>query len=188
MGRPSNRVAVLEAAMRVAEQQGLAAVTIDSVAAEAGMTKGGLLYHFQNRQELLRAVYAHLAQVWDKEMTEDLRAAVGNTNAEEASAEEKLRAYVRVSTRSMTRAELLLLADAGSNTELQEPWHQVTARWAPELPEPDADGEYQERLVHELVVRMAADGLWSYETLTGMALPERLRARIAEHIVGLLDQ
>ncbi len=183
MGRPSNRVAVLEAAIRVAEEQGLAAVTIDSVAAAAGMTKGGLLYHFPNRQALLLAVYTHLAQAWEAEM----RAALGAVPPEEASAQEKLRAYVRVATRSMTRAELLLLADAGSNTELLEPWAHVAAQWAPTLPTPDADGEYPERLVHELVARMAADGLWSYETLTGIEVPAALRARIAEHIITLLD-
>lgn len=44
--RPSKKSAIVEAAMRVAEEQGLSAVTIDAVAEQAGITKGGLLYHF----------------------------------------------------------------------------------------------------------------------------------------------
>lgn len=39
--RPSKESAIVEAAMRVAEEQGLSAVTIDAVAEQAGITKGG---------------------------------------------------------------------------------------------------------------------------------------------------
>ena len=49
MVRPSKKSAIVEAAMRVAEEQGLSAVTIDAVAEQAGITKGGLLYHFPNQ-------------------------------------------------------------------------------------------------------------------------------------------
>ncbi len=38
--RPSKKSAIVEAAMRVAEEQGLSAVTIDAVAEQAGITKG----------------------------------------------------------------------------------------------------------------------------------------------------
>ncbi len=38
-----------------------------------------------------------------------------------------------------------------------------------------------------LTARMAADGLWSYEALTGEPIPQALRVRLLEHIAASLD-
>lgn len=53
MGRKSSKSAILDAAERVILRQGLAATTIESVAAEAGLSKGGLFYHFATKKEML---------------------------------------------------------------------------------------------------------------------------------------
>lgn len=50
------RTAILKAANRVMRKNGLHGTTISAVAAEAGMTKGGVLYYFRNKQELLETV------------------------------------------------------------------------------------------------------------------------------------
>ena len=96
--------------MRVAEEQGLSAVTIDAVAEQAGITKGGLLYHFPSRTALLSGVYEQLAADWEKEMV----SAAGKP-ASEATRAERLAAYVRVAARSMTRAELVFMADGAAH-------------------------------------------------------------------------
>ena len=53
--------AILEAAIRVAGRDGLLATTLDKVAAEAGVTKGGVLYHFASKDELLTRMMEHFA-------------------------------------------------------------------------------------------------------------------------------
>ncbi|WP_293911084.1 TetR/AcrR family transcriptional regulator [Deinococcus sp.] len=53
MVRTSNRTALLEAAVRVASREGAARLTLDAVALEAGVSKGGLLYHFASKEALL---------------------------------------------------------------------------------------------------------------------------------------
>ena len=53
MARKSSKKAILEAAERVILRQGLAGTTIEAVAAEAGMSKGGLFYHFARKKDLL---------------------------------------------------------------------------------------------------------------------------------------
>src|SRR6188474_2388251 len=53
--------AILEAAIRVAGRDGLLATTLDKVAAEAGITKGGFLYHFASKDELLTRMMEHFA-------------------------------------------------------------------------------------------------------------------------------
>ena len=53
MPRKSSKNTILEAAERVIVRQGLASTTVEAVAAEAGMSKGGLFYHFASKKELL---------------------------------------------------------------------------------------------------------------------------------------
>ena len=56
---PSGPDAILEAAIRVANRDGLLSLTLEHVAAEAGVSKGGLLYHFPSKAELVRRMVAH---------------------------------------------------------------------------------------------------------------------------------
>ena len=44
------RERLLDAAARVASQEGYGAFTLEAVAAEAGTSKGGLLYHFASKE------------------------------------------------------------------------------------------------------------------------------------------
>jgi AcrR family transcriptional regulator len=47
---------LLEHAMAIALKEGVSAVTLDRVAESAGVTKGGLLYHFRSKNELFREI------------------------------------------------------------------------------------------------------------------------------------
>ena len=53
MPRPSRRTALLDAALTVVRRDGAAALTLDAVAAEAGVSKGGVLYHFGSKRALI---------------------------------------------------------------------------------------------------------------------------------------
>lgn len=177
MGRVSNRRQLLEAAIRVAENHGLQAVTLDSVAAEAGLTKAGLLYHFPGRRELLVAVYAHLAAEWEADMVAEL----GGGDPETASPRDRLRAYIKVSSRPMSKAELVYLADARDDRELIEPWREVADRWIPPFDEMASRPEV-------MVACLAADGLWIHDVLSGRILPEGMREVLVDWLLGLVDQ
>ncbi|UUS13841.1 TetR/AcrR family transcriptional regulator [Stenotrophomonas sp. CD2] len=62
--RTSKRDRILDAAVNVINRDGVRAVTFESVAAEAKLTRGGLLYHFPSREALLRGIDEHLVQAW----------------------------------------------------------------------------------------------------------------------------
>ena len=62
VNRPSKRMELLQAAARVVERQGSAQLTLEAVAAEAGLSKGGLLYHFPTKQALIEAMVEQLVQ------------------------------------------------------------------------------------------------------------------------------
>ena len=49
MAASETRDRILDALQRILVRKGTAAVTLESVAAEAGVSKGGLLYHFRSK-------------------------------------------------------------------------------------------------------------------------------------------
>ncbi|MHB2266577.1 TetR/AcrR family transcriptional regulator [Aliihoeflea sp. PC F10.4] len=62
-GRPSSRERLLDAAEALAHEQGSANISLDAVAARAGLSKGGLLYNFPTKAKLLEAlVERHIAR------------------------------------------------------------------------------------------------------------------------------
>lgn len=57
---------VLDAAEAVVARQGIANLTLDAVAAQAGISKGGLLHHFPNKDRLVEALVTRSANNWRK--------------------------------------------------------------------------------------------------------------------------
>jgi AcrR family transcriptional regulator len=80
------RAALVEAAIRLAEQ-GLDAISMESVAAEAGVSRPLVYKHFANRDELLAAVFRHQALELDASIAAAVEKAPGF--------EDKIRALVR---------------------------------------------------------------------------------------------
>jgi AcrR family transcriptional regulator len=175
--RQSNRTKILDAAAEVVQRDGVTSVTLESVAAEAGLTKGGLMYHFRTRDALLLALHQHLAEHWEASMV-----AAAGKKAEDATVEERLAAYARANTQSATRADLLLLLEAATHPTYAMPWADVLARWTP----PAAEAMDDPAALARFVARLAADGLWMYEALAHESLPPEIRRLVAEHITNTL--
>lgn len=89
--RPSRREEILDAAFEVIRDDGIAAVTFDSVAEAAGLTKGGLVYHFPSKEALLVALHEQRAAQWEASMVAAL-----DVDLDDASADNRLAAYVKV--------------------------------------------------------------------------------------------
>lgn len=62
------RRALLDHAARIVMEQGLASLTVQAVAAAAGVTKGGLFHHFPTKQALVDAVLRDLLDRLDAEI------------------------------------------------------------------------------------------------------------------------
>jgi AcrR family transcriptional regulator len=62
--RLSSRERILAATVQVALREGVSAMTLDAVAKEAGVSKGGLLYHFASKDDLIAAMLErHAARI-----------------------------------------------------------------------------------------------------------------------------
>jgi AcrR family transcriptional regulator len=58
------RNTLLDAAEAVVVQQGIASLTLDAVAREAGVSKGGLLHHYPSKDRLVEALVTRSAEGW----------------------------------------------------------------------------------------------------------------------------
>ncbi len=176
--RTSKRDRILDAAVKIDHVDGVRAVTFESVAAEAKLTRGGLLYHFPSREALLRGIDEHLVQAWEASM----ESLLGKT-AGEATALERYQTFVRVSAQSATRAELMFMLESADPDADERPWGPAVRRWAPL---PPSAGQNDPAALDSFVARLAADGLWIYEAMYEGQLDESVRAQVAERIAGLL--
>ena len=93
--------------MAIVEKQGLAALTYESLAAESGLSKSGLIYYFPSRQTLLLEINRFLAAQWEEKMVE-----LAGGPAHEVDKRERIRASFLVMSQSATLADLLqIIAD-----------------------------------------------------------------------------
>ncbi len=59
---PDARTRILDAAERIVQAKGVPALTLEAAAREAGISKGGLLYHFASKEAMLNGLVERLAQ------------------------------------------------------------------------------------------------------------------------------
>jgi AcrR family transcriptional regulator len=172
-GDTKNRL--LDAAAAVVRRDGAGALTLDAVAAEAGVSKGGLLYHFKTKRDLLDA----MLEGWVEEFA-----------AEIAAAEEGkgfAHGYVAASDISTWAAgeratEFGLLAAMVDEPATLEGVRARYAAWQEQLAAQSADP------VEATVARLAADGLWLNDLL-GLAPPAgELRKRVMARMLDLATE
>ena len=62
MATTVTRDKICDAAIQITVRDGLLAMTLDAVAKEAGISKGGVMYHFPSKDELVRGVLDYFSQ------------------------------------------------------------------------------------------------------------------------------
>jgi AcrR family transcriptional regulator len=166
MPRTDTRTKLITAAAAVIRRDGAQALTLDAVAAEAGVSKGGLLYHFRSKRELLDGLVAR----WLDEFQEDIDAAGGTFPA----------GYVRASDGAKAE-EAGLLAALVADPAVLAAVRERYATWQDRVATEGGDA------VEATVARLAADGLWLADLL-GLAPPEgALRKRVLARLLAMCD-
>jgi AcrR family transcriptional regulator len=166
VARSDTRAKLLDAASAVIRRDGPQSLTLDAVAAEAGVSKGGLLYHFASKRDLLDAVVKR----WLDEFQDDI----------EASGPGFLPGYVRASDGAKAE-EQGLLAALVADPEVLAAVRDRYATWQDRVVTEGGDP------VEATVARLAADGLWLADLL-GIAPPEgELRDRVLARLLELCD-
>ncbi|HMJ37014.1 MAG TPA: TetR/AcrR family transcriptional regulator [Baekduia sp.] len=149
-------------------------LTLDAVAEEAGTSKGGLLYHFPSKAQLLDAVVDR----WEASFQDQIDAAADDTPGG------WVRAYADVSAldgedEHAREIDSGILAVLALQPERLEAVRARYERWQERIADDGIDA------VDATVVRLAADGLW-FSELMGLAPPRgELRTQVVERLRAL---
>lgn len=65
MSPPSTQDKIIDAAMFIVREQGAGKLTLDEAAKHAGLSKGGVLYHFKTKDDLIRGMVERLISQCD---------------------------------------------------------------------------------------------------------------------------
>lgn len=163
---------ILDAANRVIMDKGAEGFTLDAVAQEAAISKGGLLYHFPSKKQLIQG------------MIERSIAKVNSTLREELvkSGGDYLAAYIRASFKTNPEPEKIsyaLSAAIANDPKLIEPLRSHFLKMQEEIsaaaPSPEIG----------TLIRLSLDGLWISD-LYGFAPPaHELRVKMQDALLAI---
>jgi AcrR family transcriptional regulator len=186
---------IVTAAEDVVLTEGVARLTLEKAAARAGVSKGGVLYHFPTRSALVAAMVARLTDGFDAALRRHHEAELAAWAEQPDGLIDRqrptgsyARAYVAESFAlpegaDEERGERLgaaVLAAMASEPELLAPLQAAFARWQADL---EADTGDPTRAT---IARLASDGLWLSE-LFGMApLTPDLRLRVRDELIRMV--
>jgi AcrR family transcriptional regulator len=184
-GRPTRDGAatkrrIVDAAEAVVLRDGVGHLTLEAAAHEAGLSKGGVLYHFPSRDALVAAMVARIIDQFEEAIAAHLPPPGSPDHGRPGTF---ARAYVAASTAPAAEGEerlgAALLAAAAAEPVLLEPLREAAGSWQARLVGDGLDP------ATATVVRMACDGLWLCG-LFGLAPPAGdLQAAVAASLVAL---
>jgi AcrR family transcriptional regulator len=171
------REAILDAAELVLCEHGTQALTLSAVADRAGVSKGGLLYHFPSKEALIKGLVGRVIEEFDALVA----------SFEDGGAGSYSRAYVEATFATLTGSEgpqtrrrWAGITAAAADPELIAPLREAMVRWHRRDPGEDPDP------VTAMAVRLAAEGLWEVVGQDpGIFDPEQYAA-LRERLLNLL--
>ena len=171
--RPSSRMTVIQSALQIAAEAGGQGITFESVAARAGITKGGILYHFSTKDALIEGIVEHVVAEWDARAQRHLARPFAD-----ASREDRVAAFVLATLDEIVdRAELTMFVDSLLSEALSGRWMQMRERWVGDLGE----------LTHtQHLALLAADGMWIDHAGGQLPFPPAHRDRVVRTLRELV--
>ena len=173
------RDSILQAAARIIARLGVSAFTIESVAHEAGVTKGGVLHHFPSKEALIDGLIDGVIEAFNKRLTAELE------GEPEGAAGRWLRAYIRT-VFSMQYEDKNLIPALAAAVAAD---HQILARIRRDL-EQSQLAAVQDGLdpVEATIIRLAVDGIVFTRALSLDVLDGEMSRAVYDalfHLTGL---
>ncbi|NET34200.1 MAG: TetR/AcrR family transcriptional regulator [Cyanothece sp. SIO1E1] len=176
-GPSKTKIKLLQAAAQVVQAKGVAQLTLDAVAQQAQISKGGLLYHYPSKSALLKAMVAYLIENFEQALEQQMQATAGETNWVEA--------YVAMSfdpNHAQLSESAGILAAVANDPSLMQPLRQQYQTWQAAAEASGLDPNLA------TIVRLAADGLWFTELFNVSPLTAERRSQVLEALLQLIQQ
>ncbi|WP_151734075.1 TetR/AcrR family transcriptional regulator [Paenibacillus tengchongensis] len=177
MNSNSKRNQLLEAAAAVIRTQGVEKLTLEAVAREAGVSKGGLLHHFPNKAALVSGMFGKLCH--------DFSAEVETKASHDPAAGNWSRAYLEATGEDLQGDKWIgtaLSAALFSDPELLKDIQADYSHWQRQIEQDSNDP------VLSTVIRLAADGLWFAEMFGLGRLDPGLRDQVLQRLLEMSRQ
>lgn len=155
LAKESRRVAILEAASSIVSEKGIFNLTLEAVAKEAGISKGGLLYHFPSKEALVQGMVEHLAHNYRSKIAK-------NVDDDPLDRGKWTRAFLNVTfNQGYPNKDMHagLLAAKAVNPKLMLPLYQAYEEWQTNIENDGLDS------IDATIIRLATDGIWLAELL-----------------------
>jgi AcrR family transcriptional regulator len=169
------RKTILQAAQWVVARRGVAHLTLEAVAREAGLSKGAVLYHFSTKEKLVEGMLVYMVEGFNR-LFRQFR------EAENSSPGAATRAYVRACLEypeGSNQAASALIAAVATNPALLDLLRRHFKEWQRSVEKDGID------VARATAVRLASDGLWFCE-LFGFQLPSAgLRKQVIAELMKL---
>lgn len=178
MGTSSRKIEILEAASKVVAEKGIFNLTFEAVAKEAGLSKGGLLYHFPSKEVLVEEMVEHLAGNYRRKIDDQATA--------DAVEEGKwTRAYLDVTFKNTYKNKNMhagLLAAKAINPELLQPIRDVYEEWQEAVDDDEIDPTLA------TIIRLAADGIWLADLFEINPISTEKKEKVYETLKKWIDE
>jgi len=147
--RTSKRDRIITGALELAHRDGFDALTFDALAEHVGLTRGGVIYHFRTKTDLLEGIAAAFQERWRAAALEAL-----GKPLEEASRAERIEALARsVLDGEILPGEVSFILSTTSQAEtIKNAWDMLRDEWI---------GEVDELSAMQRVALLAVDGWWA---------------------------
>lgn len=177
MARTSKRTQIVQTASHIVLAEGVSSLTLDAVAEKAGISKGGLLYHFPTKDALITGMIDTYIADFERRLDELLQ-------AQPPGRGRWLRAYVQATFRESLMEPSVVtagLAALANNPLLLESLNAAYDRWKALALADGVDAD----LV--MVVLLATEGAW-YSRLLGLTLvDEAVQQQMEVTLLRLID-
>lgn len=169
------RELILKTVSRIVHEQGVEKLTLEAVANKAGISKGGLLYHFPNKDALILGMIEQLSNHFTAEFTRRAK--------EDPHSEGKwTRSYINTSLFEDNDLYTALSAAHFTNPEMLKRLQNEYAEIQGKIENDGVDP------VRSTLVRLAIDGLWFAE-MFGLAPPQaELKQKVIEGLKASIKE
>ena len=157
MPSDETREALLDAAKRVMQREGAGNLTLDAVAKEAGVSKGGLLYHYPSKGDLLRGMLAAGGERMRRDLEGQMRRSPGPKGFARAFLNLAVYGPPDQACKPPVEAVWSMLAATANDPTLLDPIRESQAEWGRRLAEEPIDPDVAN------LIRLVGRGLWMTE-------------------------
>ncbi|MBX3014074.1 MAG: TetR family transcriptional regulator [Caldilineaceae bacterium] len=171
------RERIFAACGRILRRDGLTSLTLEAVAAEAELSKGGLLYHFPSKLALVEALFQHHIDRFNRDLQQLVE-------TEEQGPGGWLRAYARASIAEITDPEKASLFASLFAAGERYPTVLAIMRRSYDAWQQQVEAAPLEPAV-ALLVRLAVDGFWFTEMYQYAPLGMEQRTAVLQEILRL---